>query len=150
MVIDEEAAEVVRKIFRYCIEGYGANKICYKLQEEGILTPTAYKESKGLNFNTPNSKKYGAKHLLWGQTTIKRILTNEIYIGTLIQGREKKLSYKSKKIVIAPKEDWVVIKDNHEPIISKENFYKAQDILKLRRRISKKSDSNNRFYPFVI
>ncbi len=149
LVIDEEAAEVVRKIFRYCIEGYGAQNICYKLQKEGILTPTAYKESKGLNFNTPNSKKYGAKHLLWGTTTIKRILTNEIYIGTLIQGREKKVSYKSKKIVIAPKEEWIVIKDNHESIISKEEFYKAQEILKLRRKHSKNAAITNKFYPLA-
>ena len=118
LVIDEEAAEVVRKIFRYCLEGYGVQNICYKLQEEGILTPTDYKRSKGMNFHTPlQAEGYAGKYRLWNPTTIKRILSNEMYIGTLVQGRERKVSYKSKKVVVVPKDEWVMIPDNHEPII---------------------------------
>ncbi len=149
LVIDEEAAQVVRKIFQYYIAGYSIQNICYKLQEENILTPSVYKQSKGFNFQSPNSKKYSQGHLLWGQSTVKRILTNQIYIGTLIQGREKKLSYKSNKTVLAPKEEWVVIKDNHDPIISKEDFYKVQEILKLRRKFSKISDKKHKVYPLA-
>lgn len=145
LVIDEEAAEVVRKIFRYYIEGCGAGSICLRLQEEGILTPTEYKKSKGLHFKTPYSDRYSGK---WAQTTVKRILTNEIYIGTLIQGREKKLSYKSKRVVIAPREEWVVIKDNHEPIIAKEDFYKVQELLKLRRKSGNGAEGGT-FYPLA-
>lgn len=145
LVIDEEAAEVVRKIFRYCLEGCGARAICYRLQAEGILTPTEYKKSKGLNFKTPYSDRYSGK---WAQTTIKRILSNRVYIGTLIQGREKKLSYKSKKVVIAPEEEWVVIEDNHEPIIAKEDFYKVQELLRLRRH-SGNAAKDGRFYPLA-
>ncbi len=147
LVIDEEAAEVVRKIYRYCIEGYGIKDICLKLQDEGILTPTAYKISKGMNFYTPNADKFGAEHLLWGTTTIYRILTNELYIGTLIQGREKKVSYKSKKVVIAPESEWIIVKNNHEPIVSEEDFYKVQESLAARRRISKVSDKDRKVYP---
>lgn len=149
LAVDEEAAEVVRKIYAYCLEGYGARGICSRLQEEGILTPSAYKRSKGLDFHTPNEGKCGSKGTVWASGTVKRILTNEIYIGTLIQGREKRASYKSKKTVAAPRDEWIVIKDNHQPIISKEDFYKVQEILRLRRNISRGSDKDERFYPLA-
>ena len=149
LVVDYEAASVVRKIFKYCIEGYGVSNICRQLREEKILTPSAYKESKGLNFKNQNSKKCGSERFLWSQSTIKRILSNEVYIGTLIQGREKKLSYKSKKTVAAPKEEWVVIENNHEPIIPAEDFYKAREILSLRRKFSKVSDKEHKAYPLA-
>ncbi|MGN1230709.1 MAG: recombinase family protein [Anaerotignum sp.] len=137
LVVDEEAAEVVRKIFRYCLEGYGAQNICYQLQEEGILPPTAYKQSKGMAFHTPFQSGYAAKKQLWGPTTVKRILTNEMYMGTLVQGREKRISYKSRKQVAVPKKEWVRIPAHHEPIISKGDFYQVQEILRLRRREAK-------------
>ena len=149
LVVDYEAASVVKKIFKYCIEGYGVSNICCQLREEKILTPSAYKESKGLNFKNQNSKKCGSERFLWSQSTIKRILSNEVYIGTLIQGREKKLSYKSKKTVVAPKEEWVVIENNHEPIIPTEDFYKAREILSLRRKFSKVSDKEHKAYPLA-
>jgi len=150
LIIDEEAAEVVRKIYRYCLEGYGAQNICYKLQEEGILTPTEYKQSKGMKFYTPlQSECYAGKHHLWNTTTVKRILSNEMYIGTLVQGRERKVSYKSKKVVVVPKGEWIMIPDCHEPIISKEDFYKAQEVMKLRRKYSPVSDVQHKIYPLA-
>lgn len=144
LVIDEEAAAVVRKIFQYWLEGYGARAICRLLEEEGIPTPTAYKAGKGLNYKTPHSGTDSGK---WAGTTVRRILSNEAYIGTLIQGREKKVSYKSKKVVVAPKAEWVVLEGSHEPIISKEDFYKAQELLKLRR--NNPGGSAGRFYPLA-
>lgn len=150
LIIDEEAAEVVRKIYRYCLEGYGAQNICYKLQKEGILTPTEYKQSKGMKFYTPlRAECYAGKHHLWNTTTVKRILSNEMYIGTLVQGRERKISYKSKKVVVVPKSEWVMIPDCHEPIISKEDFYKAQEVMKLRRKYSPVTDVQQKIYPLA-
>ena len=150
LIIDEEAAEVVRKIYRYCLEGYGAQVICYKLQEEGILTPTEYKRSKGMKFYTPlQAENYSGKYRLWNTTTVKRILSNEMYIGTLVQGRERKVSYKSKKVVVVPKNEWVMIPDCHEPIITKEDFYRAQEMLKLRRKCSSVSDVQGKPYPLA-
>lgn len=146
LVIDEEAAEVVRKIYQMYLEGYGPRAICLQLQEEGILTPAEYKKSKGFHFKAPYAGKYNGK---WAITTVKRILSNETYIGTLIQGREKKVSYKSKKVVIAPKEEWVVLKENHEPIISKEDFYKVQELLKMNRKSSGNTAKTGKFYPLA-
>ncbi|MBQ5673662.1 MAG: recombinase family protein, partial [Lachnospiraceae bacterium] len=150
LIIDEEAAEVVRKIFRYCLDGYGAQSICYKLQEEGILTPTEYKRSKGMKFYTPlQAERYSGKYRLWSVSTVKRILSNEMYIGTLVQGRERKISYKSKKVVVVPKNEWVMIPDCHEAIISKSDFYRAQEVLKLRRKCSAVSDGQKKPYPLA-
>lgn len=148
LVVDEEAAAVVKKIFQYCIEGYGAKKICDKLREEGIVPPSVYKKQNGDNYCNPQAEKYTLSHCLWGFSTVKKILRNEAYIGTLIQGRERKVSYKSDKVVIAPKEDWIVIQENHEPIISKEDFYKVQEILQLRRK-SSPYDKEQKIYPLA-
>lgn len=148
LVVDAEAATVVRKIFQYCIEGYGAKKICDKLWEEGIVPPSVYRKQNGGNYKNPQSEKYTLSHCLWGVTTVKKILSNEVYIGTLIQGKERKVSYKSDKVVAVPKEDWIVIQDNHEPIISKEDFYKVQEILRLRRK-SSPYDKGQKIYPLA-
>lgn len=144
IVIDKESARVVQKIFDYYCEGYGVKAICDKLYEEQIPTPSEYKNDCGLNYKTPYSGRYKVR-CLWGTTTIKRILKNETYIGTLIQGREKKVSYKSKKVIITPREEWVIKKNNHEPIISYEQFYKVQEMQRLRRRFSKKSDKGKQY-----
>ncbi len=149
LVVDEEAAENVRKIFRYCLEGYGAQNICYKLQEEGVLPPTDYKQSKGLDFHTPFQGGYAEKKHLWSPTTVKRILTNEMYMGTLVQGRERRISYKSRKQMAVPQKEWVRIENNHEPIISKEDFYQVQEILRLRRREPKAEREGGRPYPLA-
>lgn len=148
LIIDEEAANVVRLIFNLNLSGYGVNVISQKLAEMNIQTPTEYKNSKGLNFCNPNGGIY-AKNGYWGFTTIKRILNNPVYIGTLIQGREKKVSYKSNKVIIAPKDEWVIIENNHEPIISKEDFNRTQELLKIRRKTCK-STAGKYFQPHLF
>lgn len=135
LVVDEEAAKVVREIFSLYLGGYGTNRIALLLTERGIPTPTQYKKQKGLNFANPNSDRYSSKYGAWPYNTIKSILKNEAYIGTLIQGRERKVSYKSKKVITAPKDEWIVIKNNHEPIIDEDIFYKAQKLSGDRRKV---------------
>ncbi len=148
IIIDEEAASTVRLIFELSSRGYGVDIISQKLTEMKIPTPTIYKQLQGLAFRNPNSEAY-TQFGIWSTTTIKRILNNEAYIGTLIQGREKKLSYKSKKVVIAPRDEWIVIKNNHKPIISEELFNKTQQLLKLRRKTCK-STSGKKFTPHLF
>jgi len=134
IIIDEDAAATVREMFQMCLNGYGSTKIASVLTEKRIPTPTQHKKNQGMRFNSPNVSLYSVKYGSWSSTTIKKMLSNEAYIGTLIQGREKKLSYKSKKVVIAPQNEWVVIENNHEPIISQEDFRKVQLLSKSRRR----------------
>lgn len=148
LIIDEEAAEIVRLIFNLNLSGYGVNIISQKLYDMNIPTPTEYKKEKGYKFYNPNSQIY-SKRGYWGFTTLKRILNNKVYIGTLIQGREKKVSYKSKKVVIAPEEEWIVVENNHEAIISKEDFERTQELLQVRRKTCK-STSGKYFIPHLF
>lgn len=150
MVIDEEAANIVRQIFDLSFEGYGVNIIAKNLTARNIPTPTIYKQQHGLKFYNPNDNSYSHQYGIWSTTTLKRILSNETYTGTLIQGREKKVNYKNKKIVIAPKEEWIVVKNNHEPIISKELFIKTQELLHQRRKICNSNQSQPHIFSSKI
>lgn len=148
LVIDEEAAGVVKLIFELSSQGNGVNLISQKLSEMNIITPTEYKKKQGLNFHNPNSKVY-SKICVWGFTTLKRILNNPVYYGTLIQGKEKKVSYKSNKVIIAPKNDWVIIENSHSPIISKDTFDRTQELLQIRRKTCK-TTSGKKFEPHLF
>ena len=142
LIIDDEAAQVVREIFSLYLEGYGASKIAIILTQRNCLPPSQYKKSKGMNFATPNSTLFSEKYGAWSATTIKKILRNETYIGTLIQGQERKVSYKSKKVVAVPQNEWVVVKNTHLPIIEETVFYKVRSLIERNRRGC--SDSNIR------
>ncbi len=142
LVIDEEAAYVIREIFRLYLQGYGCIQIANILTDRKILTPAAYKKQQGLKFTNPNSKKYSETYGVWAQNTVSRILANPVYIGHLIQGRERKVSYKSKKVIIAPKEEWITVKNTHEPIIDEDTFNKVQTLREARRTVHKPKDNN--------
>lgn len=133
LIIDEEAANVVRLIYKLFLEGKGRATITKYLNDRGILNPTAYKQ-RVLKQNYVNSSDF-SKSGLWCDTTIGHILRNEMYKGTLVQGKKKMLNYKVHKMVDVPKENWIVVENNHEPIIDPETFDKVQDILSRDIRI---------------
>ena len=133
LIIDDESAEVVRLIYKLFLEGKGRVTITKYLNDRGILNPTAYKQ-RVLKQNYVNASNIKGNSL-WCDTTVSHILRNEMYTGTLIQGRKKMLSYKVHKIVDVPKENWIVVENNHEPIIDKETFNKVQDIINRDTRI---------------
>ncbi|WP_027621677.1 recombinase family protein [Acetivibrio clariflavus] len=123
LLIDEEAARVVRRIFSRYLEGFGAQQIASMLNHEGIPNPTKYKELMGLNYKNPfKTEDYG----LWNKTTVKRILRNETYIGNTVQAKRKKLSYKSKKMIAVSPDKWVRVENTHQPIIDKSVFFAVQ------------------------
>lgn len=133
LIIDEEPAKVVEMIYDWYLQGFGTQHISYMLNERNIQNPTTYKQSQGLNFkNASQSDGFG----LWNKTTVKRILKNEMYVGNMVQGIRKKVSYKSKKVIPIRKEEWIIIQDTHEPIISKETFKEVQIRMKYRKRSS--------------
>ena len=134
LVKDNEAAEVVREIFAMYTAGITAAEIARTLTERGTPTPTQYKKGLGLNFHCPGTARRGDRHGVWAVTTVRRILKNDTYIGTLTQGRERKVSYKSRKTVAVPKHEWIVIENNHEPIVDVSVFRTAQDLLRSNRR----------------
>jgi DNA invertase Pin-like site-specific DNA recombinase len=131
LIVDEEAAEVVKTIYYLYLEGYGAKRIAAMLNDRGIPNPTKYKQSKGLNYvNSSITDSFG----LWNKTTVKRILKNEVYIGNMLQGKRKKVSYKSKKVVSTGQNNWIRADNTHEAIIDKRVFYEVQRRIENRQR----------------
>lgn len=122
LIIDEETAPVVRRIFNLYLGGWGLTKIAHTLNNEGIITPTEVKEKTGNYKGTSN-------RLLWGHNTIKSIISNPTYTGCLTQRKYQKINYKTKKLRAVPKDHWISIEDTHEPIIDKETFESAREIL---------------------
>ena len=120
--IDPEAAEVVRRIFKLRASGWNVTRIAETLNSEDILPPQDYKYSK-LGKDAPQYS-----HHLWGPTAVKRILSNPIYIGRLEQLRCTTVSYKNHKVIQKDKDEWAVIENNHEPIISQELWDKVREI----------------------
>ena len=142
-VVDEEAAEVVRNIFHWFVdEGMSKLGITKKLTEMGIPTPTAYKHSKGLNLQTPRISKNDG---MWGITTVCTILKNEMYIGNMVQGKQRVISYKVHEKIAPPKEEWFIVENTHEAIIDRETFDKAQ---RLQERDTRTAPGKKQLYLF--
>ena len=131
LVIDEEAAEVVRDIFRWYISGMSMISIAQKLNMSGVPNPSTYKKMQGLRYKNRYEYMSDGK---WPDSSIRRILNNQMYIGNLVQGVIKIKSYKVQKAQRQSKEDWIIVENTHEPIISKEDFMIAQELIQRRTR----------------
>lgn len=127
IVIDKEVEDVVRKIFSMKLEGYSSYSIAKHLNDNGIPSPMEHKKAKGIRYKTGFCTKAVAK---WDTPAVNRILTNEVYIGTLQQGKREKINYKLDKVVSKDKSDWIEIEDNHEAIIDPYDFEIVQKLLK--------------------
>lgn len=130
LIIDEEAAEVVREVFTLFSKGYGKTKIARILNERGIPNPTEYKRLKGLRYKQPKSKN----STLWKYFAIADMLINEIYIGNMVQGKYGSISYKTKQNKPRPKDQWYIVEDTHEPIIDRDLWNRVQDLIKQKAK----------------
>ena len=130
LIIDEEAAQVVKEIFSLYLEGYGRTAIARMLNNRGVVNPTGYKLEHGERYKRPAGKA----GTLWKYFSISNILTNPVYKGDLVQGRQKSESYKTKRTVSVPKDSWCIVKNTHEPIIDIGTWNKAQRILSERTK----------------
>lgn len=139
---DEYAAEVVKSIFEWRIDGLAIAAIAERLNGLGILSPREYKKSIGLNFKGGFS---GAAKSLWSSATVKRILNNEIYLGHMVQGKTEKINYKLKRSIEKPKEKWIKVENTHEAIISEDTFQIVQNLMKADGRISPTTDKESFF-----
>lgn len=143
LIIDEEPAQVVRNIFRWYVdEGMSKIGIVKHLNELGILTPTAYKHSKGFNLKTPLQARNDG---MWGITTVCTILSNRMYIGDMVQGKQRIISYKIHKAVATPESEWFIVENTHEPIVNRKLFEKAQN---LHKRDTRTAPSKRKVYLF--
>lgn len=133
LVVDQYAADIVRDIFKWKLDGISPQDIADALNKLGILSPMEYKRSLGMKYTT--SFKTSAK-AAWSAGTVIRILKNPIYTGVLIQGKETTPSYKVHKRIAKDKSEWTVIEDSHEAIISGIDFDSVQKVLKCDTRRS--------------
>ncbi|MBP1546280.1 MAG: recombinase family protein [Oscillospiraceae bacterium] len=135
--IDEEAAEIVRRIFQLCIEGYGPLQIAKILTADNILIPTAYAQTHGL----PSSRTF--KHPTeWCSDTIVKILEKMEYIGHTVNFKTKRKSHKNKKKINNPKSEWQIFENTHPAIISQHDFDLVQELRKNKRRMQKHEEIN--------
>lgn len=138
LAIDVYAAEVVRDIFQWKLEGINQNAIARRLNENGILSPMEYKRSQGSTYKTSFKTSSKAK---WTAMAVRRILTNPVYVGTLIQGITTRPNYKIKTKIVNEKEKWVVVENAHEAIIEPRKFLLVQRLLELDTRTSPNEES---------
>ena len=137
LMIDEYPASVVQDIFKWKLAGMSQDGIARKLNEQGILSPLEYKRSLGMNYKSGFKVKEKA---VWTAIAVRRILTNELYVGTLIQGIRTTPNHKVKTVKVNDKEDWCILENNHEPIVSQKTFNLVQRLLALDTRTSPNKD----------
>ena len=139
-VIDEEAAEVVRRIYRMSLEGKGPYEIARILSEEQIERPSYYLAKRGLG--TCRSNNNTATPYVWRGATVRDILSKPEYMGHTVNFRSYKESYKDKRAKRTPKEDWVIFKNTQEAIVSEEMWNKVQELRKTVRRTDTVGEAN--------
>ena len=135
LLIDPEAAENVREIYRLYLLGYGVNRIAQLLNQREIPNPLLYKQQNKENIN-PNPSRKTIKRYLWSPSTVSSILHNRVYQGDMVQGKYKKANYKSKKLLRVPPSDWIIVQGSHQPIIEAAVFQAVQSKLASRNRVS--------------
>lgn len=140
LVVDPYAAEIVRCMFALKLRGYSQQSIADYLNGEAVLPPAEYKKSQGLNYK---SGLQGSGVAKWNPYTIQKILSNPVYVGTLIQGKRGTPNYKIKQMRVRDEEQWNVVKDNHEPIVDEYTFNSVQRALGRDTRIAPKAETVN-------
>ena len=136
IVIDEEVAPIVRRIFALALSGMSCRNIATLLNQEGVPTPATYA-------NLPVVRP-GPYTGLWSSERISDMLQNETYIGNMVQGRSVKISYKSKKCLKQDPANWVVVEGTHEPLVDAETFQKVRMLVNSRRH------TRSRTYDFLL
>lgn len=130
LLVDEEAAAIVREVFTLFSKGYGKTNIARILNERQIPNPTQYKLQNGLLYKPPKTKL----STLWKYPAISDMLSNEMYIGNMVQGKYASVSYKTQQNRPRPREDWIRVENTHEPIIDRELWDTVQNMLALKSK----------------
>jgi DNA invertase Pin-like site-specific DNA recombinase len=136
IVIDEDVAPMVRRIFGMALEGMSCHKIAAQLNAEKIPTPAIY---AGLN-----QGRVGPYAGMWSSERISDMLQNETYIGNMVQGKSVKINYKSQKSIKQARENWVIVDGTHEPLIDRDTF------LKVRMLVNSRKYTRSRTYDFLL
>lgn len=136
LIVDEEAAVVVRRIFNGFANGESARMMADKLNDEGINTPRFYHYDKQGKTNPLTEEKN-----VWGSSTIIQLLKNQVYIGNMVQGKRKVASFKTKKMRQVPPEDWIVVENTHTPIIDMDTWDRVHERMSCNHKIRRTKDN---------
>ena len=131
-IVDEDAAKIVRQIFAWCVDGLGPTQIAKRLKAAKVSTPTEHWLSIGRNCSKPPAVPYN-----WCSATVADILSKQEYCGDTVNFRSTRKSFKNKKKIERPPEDWKIFKDTHPTIIDRAVFDLVQELRKHRRRPTK-------------
>ncbi len=143
LIIDPEAAEIVRDIYNLYLTGLGFTGISKYLNSKEIPCPSLYKYQKGIKLNVVSNRS--REDIKWNTNTIKTILTNEVYLGHLVQGKRTTVSYKNHKVYTKDKKDWIRRENTHEAIIEDDIWNKVQITMKERTKPMKKTGTVHMF-----
>jgi len=146
-IVDEEAAQVVRRIYRMTLEGVGTEQIAAKLEEDGILTPRAYWHSKGIN-RPGKVKDLPPTH--WNSSSVIKMLSVQEYCGDILNFKTYSKSYKNKKRLENDRENWAIFKDVHEPIIERAVFEQVQQKRGRMRKRQAKDGERSMFSGLLV
>lgn len=135
LVVDEEAAEIVREIFSMKLQGYSQKQIADHLNHIGVLAPAEYKRQCGMNYQSGFQLKARST---WTPVAVTRILQNRIYTGRLEQGKRSTPNYKVKRMLDKEPEEWIVVENNHEPIIEELVFRAVERSMERDTKVSEK------------
>lgn len=146
LIPDEITSVIVLRIFRMLLEGYSAWKIANIFCREGILIPRAYYAEKHGKFQTSKSFKHPTG---WTAKVIKGIAANPVYLGHTVSNKSHTKSFKNKKIVYVPSEDWIVVKNTHPALIDQQTFDLVQKLLPIKKHAFRQKDYDNIFIGLV-
>jgi len=132
LVVDPIASEIVKEIYELYLKGLGFTGVAHYLNDKNIPCPSLYKYKKGIKLNVISNRP--REEIKWTTNAVKTILTNELYLGHLIQGKRTTVSYKNHKVIKKPKDKWIRRENMHEAIIDKETFVKVQLAIKERTK----------------
>ena len=136
-IIDDEAAATVRRIFQMYVDGYRISEIGHKLTEEKVETPILYYMNRGIKTNARSEYPE-----IWDLMSIKYILSQTAYAGHTVNFQTAVKSYKTKKQIRLPKEDWIIYRNTQEPIIDEKTFETVQQMRKVKRALTKYNEPN--------
>ena len=139
LIIDEETAPIIRHIFDLALQGYGSGKIVKTLIAEQIPTPSWFNYSRYGTFAQFYRESEDRK-CMWTHAQMQFILKNEVYIGNMVHNKQSTISFKNKKKKRKEAFEWIKVENTHEPIISREDFYKVQEMIKSRRKTTGSSE----------
>ncbi len=142
LIIDENTAPIVQQIFKWFIDGKSLLGITRELNTMGVPNPSMYKKQLGMRYNHPSLSEDNG---LWHDSSVRRILKNQVYIGNMVQGKNTAISYKIKQCRAIPENEWIIVENTHEPIIDKDTFDQAQQRFNKNTRSSPKSHNLSLF-----